>query len=225
MSIMIRSISKSYGMLSRLLPRDFQQEFGEEMESVFAASLEEASKTGVALVVRICFFELIDLPANLVVEHLSQLRKGNLRKNMSFEVGRSRAVLMAALGMMVGWVLNMFEGQYIHILANHPGDTGLLPVQTIVYTLPVVLCGLLLGIAASLGRRAFMRIGLWTAAGGILGHLVNEPVRMENSLILSRVATLPQWESDIVGLLALVAVMCFYGFFNGAGLGLAFCGW
>ncbi len=81
------------------------------MEDVFTANLEEAAKTGATLVVRACFFELFDLPVNLVVEHLSTLRKGNLMKNISFEVGRSRAVLMAALGMMVGWVLINLEGR------------------------------------------------------------------------------------------------------------------
>ncbi len=75
------------------------------MEDVFTANLEEAAKTGASLVIRACFFELFDLPGNLVVEHLSNLRKGNVMKTKSFEVGRSRVVLMAALGMMVGWVL------------------------------------------------------------------------------------------------------------------------
>ena len=32
-------------------------------------------------------------------------------KTFSFEVGRSRAVLMAALGMMVGWVLINWVGR------------------------------------------------------------------------------------------------------------------
>ena len=72
----IQGIAKIYGMLLRLFPRDFQNEFREEMEDVFTASLEEAAKTGTTLVVRACFFELFDLPVNLLVEHLSNLRKG-----------------------------------------------------------------------------------------------------------------------------------------------------
>jgi hypothetical protein len=225
MSTLIPSLSKMYGMLLHLFPREFQLEFREEMENVFAASLEEASKTSGILVVRACLFELFDLPANLVVEHLSHLRKGNLMKNMSFEIGRSKAVLMAALGMMVGWGLMNLAGRNIGPLVHPLGDTGLLLVQTMVFSLPVVLCGLMLGIGAGLERQAFMRIVLWTAVGGILGHLVNLPVRMANSLILSRAATLPQWKSEMVGLFGLLAVMCVYGFFNGAGLGFAFGGW
>ena len=42
---LIQSISKIYGMLLGLFPRDFQNEFKEEMEDVFTANLEEAAKT------------------------------------------------------------------------------------------------------------------------------------------------------------------------------------
>jgi hypothetical protein len=217
MMAMIQGLSKFYGMLLRLFPRDFQNEFKEEMEDVFTVSLEEASKTGTAFVIRACFFELFDLPANLVVEHLSTLRKGNLMKNISFEVSRSRVVLMAALGMMLGRVLINWEGRNVHPFDKFP--------LIILYSLPVILCGLMLGIAAGARRRAFLRIGLWAAAGGILGYLVTLPVRMVNTTILARAATMPRWESDLVGMLALLAVMCTYGFFNGAGLGFAFGNW
>jgi hypothetical protein len=185
------------------------------MEDVFTANLEEASKTGVALVVRACFFELFDLPGNLLVEHLSNLRKGNVMKTKSFEVGRSRAVLMAALGMMVGWVLIDWVARYI------------LPFELltmILYSLPVVICGLMLGIAAGVGRRAFLRIGLWTAAGGMLGHLVTLPVRMANSENLRRFASSSR-DYNISFMIGLVVVMCIYGLFYGAGLGFAFGGW
>lgn len=46
-----------------------------------------------------CFFELFDMPVNLLVEHLSALRKENNMNPLSCEVGRSRAVLIAAMGM------------------------------------------------------------------------------------------------------------------------------
>jgi hypothetical protein len=222
----IQGVSKIYGMLLRLFPRDFQNEFKEEMEGVFIATLEDAAETSATLVIRACFFELFDLPVNLLVEHLANLRKENNMKALSYEVGRSRAVLMAALGMMVGWVLMNVEGQYFfHSLAQllRPWEFDL--VQMIVYTLPVVLCGIMLGIAAGVDGHAFLRIGLWAAVGGILGHLVTVPVRIVNTAILAKAATLPQWESDLVGILALLAVMCTYGFFNGAGLGFAFGGW
>jgi hypothetical protein len=218
-------IAKIYGMLLHLFPRDFQNEFKQEMEDVFAANLTEAAETGTSLVVRACFFELLDLPVNLLVEHLFALRKGNIMETFSYEFSRSRAVLMAALGMLVGWVFINVEGQYIQTLFRILPSWTLDLLQTIVYSIPVVLCGLLLGVAAGVGRRAFLRIGIWAAAGGILGHLVTFPIRMFNTAMLARVATHPQWEVDMVGILALLAVICTYGFFNGAGLGFAFGGW
>jgi hypothetical protein len=221
MSTLIQSVTKVYGALLHLFPREFQHEFSEEMEDVFAASLEEGSKAGTALVIRACFFELFDLPGNLVVEHLSTLRKGSVMKSMSFEVGRSRAVLMAALGMSVGWVLINWGGEHFQFI--RPFE--MLPLPMLVFSLPVILCGLMLGIAAGLGRRAFLRIGLWTVVGGMLGHLVTLPVRMVNSAIFHKVVTLPQREYEMIELLGLVAVMGIYGFFNGAGLGFAFGGW
>jgi hypothetical protein len=224
MMALIQGVSKVYSMLLRLFPRDFQNEFKEEMEDVFTVSLEEASKTGAALVIRACFFELFDLPVNLVVEHLSNLRKGNVMKTISFEVGRSRVVLMAALGMMVGWVLINLEGQYMQIIDRLLQPWEILPLYMIVYSLPVVLCGLMLGIAAGVGRRAFLRIGLWTTAGGMLGHLVGLPVRTANSAILSRIGEFPGWE-NMISILCLVVLMCVYGLFYGAGLGFAFGGW
>ncbi len=224
MMALIQGVSKIYSMLLRLFPRDFQNEFKEEMEDVFTVSLEEASKTGAALVIRACFFELFDLPVNLVVEHLSNLRKGNVMKTISFEVGQSRVVLMAALGMMVGWVLINLEGQYMQIIDRLLQPWEILLLYLIVYSLPVVLCGLMLGIAAGVGRRAFLRIGLWTAAGGMLGYLVTLPVRMANSAILRRFEALPR-EYNIIFMICLVLVMCIYGLFYGAGLGWAFGSW
>jgi len=221
MKALIPGVAKIYGMLLRLFPRDFQDEFREEMEGVFTASLEEAAKTGTTLVVRTCFFEVIDLPVNLLVEHLSHLRKGNIMKTLPYEVSRSRAVLMAALGMSAGWVLN-------NLLSEHYSHGGLpfTLVGTIYFTIPVILCGLMLGIAAGVARRVFLRIVLWAAAGGVLGHLVSLPVRMVNTLILSRVTAYPRsWAYDSTFILCLVAVMCAYGLFYGAGLGLAFGNW
>ena len=221
----IQDLTKIYGMLLRLFPRNFQDEFKQEMLDVFSANLAEAAQTGTSRVVRACFFELLDLPFNLLVEHLSAFRKGNSMETFSFEFNHSRAILMAALGMLVGWVLINVEGQFIHTLFQILPSWALDLLQTIVYTVPVVLCGLLLGVAAGVGRRAFLRIGVWTAAGGILGHLVTFPIRMFNTAMLAKVINLPQWESELVGLLALLAVLCTYGFFNGAGLGFAFGGW
>lgn len=215
----VQGVSKIYSILLRLFPRDFQREFREEMEDVFTTNLEEAAKTNATLVVRACFFELFDLPVNLLIEHLSSLRKGNFMKTLSYEVGRSRAVLMGALGMCMGWVLINWLGHYINPFL-------IFPLPGILYSLPVILCGLMLGIAAGVGRRAFLRIVLWTGAGGMLGHLASLPIRMVNSRILSKITAYPgSWKFESTFMLCLAAVMCAYGLFYGAGLGLAFGNW
>ena len=225
MSALIQGVSKIYGILLRLFPRDFQNEFKEEMEDVFTASLDDASKISATLVVRACIFELFDLPVNLVVEHLSTLRKGNVMKTTSFEVLRARIILMAALGMMAGWVLiKWINIQYFRNLREGiPWKVFL--VETIPYTLPVLICGLLLGIAAGVGRHAFLRIGLYTAVGGILTSMVVYPVRMVSSEIWNQTRYLPTRETNLINLLLFLAIMCTIGFFYGAILGFAFGGW
>ena len=225
MTASIQGIANIYGMLLRLFPREFQNEFREEMEDVFTATLEEAAKTNATLVIRACFFELFDLPGNLVLEHLSNLRKGKVMKTKSFEVGQTRVVLMAALGMMVGWVIVSWGYRQFYWNKVKIQPWAFYLVEAIAITLPVIFCGLMLGIAAGLGRRAFLRIGLWTAAGGILGYLVNIPVKMVNFDIYLRTAYLPSMETKWIGLLSLLVVMCIYGLFYGAGLGFAFGGW
>ena len=99
----------------------------------------------------------------------------------------------------MGWILINFEGQYFQILVGILQPLELFLLQMIIYTLPVILCGLMLGIASGVGRHAFLQIGLWAAAGGILGHLVTIPVRMVNTAIFARVVSIPRWESDLVG--------------------------
>ena len=89
MMALIQGVAKIYGVLLRLFPQDFQNEYKEEMEDVFTATLEDAAETSATLVVRAFFFELFDLPVNLLVEHLAKLRKENNMKAFSYEVGRS----------------------------------------------------------------------------------------------------------------------------------------
>jgi hypothetical protein len=193
------------------------------MEDVFAANLEEAAKTGATLVVRACLFELLDLPVNLVVEHLSNLRKGNLMKNRSFEVGWFRAVLLAALGLLVGWILTNWV--YRQEFWKNTQLWMFYVVQAIQFTLPVILCGLMLGLAAGVRRRTFLQIVLWTTVGGILGYLVSLPVNYVFTNIYIRTAYLPTWVTNLVNLFYTLAVGCIFGFFTGAGLGFAFGGW
>jgi hypothetical protein len=137
---------------------------------------------------------------------------------------------MAALGMLVGWELItwvLFNWVYRQDFWKSSQNQLWMfyVVEGIQNTLPVILCGLMLGIAAGRGRRAFLRIVLWTAAAGILGYLVNIPVNNVFYNIYLRTAYLPSLETRWIYLLCMLAVTCIYGIFTGAGLGFAFGGW
>jgi hypothetical protein len=54
-----------YRALLRLYPAGFQDEFGAEMEEVFATAVTDASQAGLFRVTAICLKELTDYPANL----------------------------------------------------------------------------------------------------------------------------------------------------------------
>jgi hypothetical protein len=134
--------------------------------------------------------------------------------------------LMAALGMLVGWEFFIWGYRSYNFQKLYEIQPWLFYLlEAIALTLPVILCGLMLGIAAGLERRAFLRIVLWTTAAGMLGYLVNIPVKMIISDIWIRTAYLPSLETRWINLFSGLAVMCIYGFFNGTGLGFAFGGW
>ncbi|HTX90658.1 MAG TPA: hypothetical protein VMC09_05510 [Anaerolineales bacterium] len=225
-----RIASIIYGVLLGLFPRDFQREFKAEMEGVFAASLEESWKTDMILFARICLFELFDLPANLLIVHLSRLRKGIVMQALTSGTRRITAVLLAALSMGFGWVVIALAYQYARALGQDNYRMGDF-VVLLAYIVPIALCGLVLGIVAGVDRRTFLRIGLWTTAGGIFGFLADVPVRMINSRILARIVTqnwIPwpsQWYNWVIYYLCMMAVTGTYGFFSCGGLGLAFGGW
>jgi len=118
------------------------------MEDVFTSNLEEAAQTMHNLGRTCVFFWAYRSACQLLVEYLSNLRKGNFMKTLSYEVGRSRAVLMAALGMMVSWVLISW------VVNNWVYSHNFLDVKSIVDRIrggsdplypAVIFCGLMLG--------------------------------------------------------------------------------
>jgi hypothetical protein len=70
----MRIAVRIYGLLLRLYPLSFQAEFGEEMEAVFAASVDEAAQEGPARMAATCLRELFALPGNVLREHFQRSR-------------------------------------------------------------------------------------------------------------------------------------------------------
>lgn len=59
-----------YATALRLYPRTFREAFADEMLAVFAEAFTEASGQGMLPAGLVCLNELLDLPLNLLREHL-----------------------------------------------------------------------------------------------------------------------------------------------------------
>jgi len=78
MSSMAHWITRVYGLLLRLYPRQFRVEFGDEMQSVFTDAVNDAARRGLAAVLIVCAREVWELPRNVVREHWGGLQKGRV---------------------------------------------------------------------------------------------------------------------------------------------------
>jgi hypothetical protein len=65
-----------YARLLRLYPRHFYATFAAEMEEIFALTVTDAAQGGLGAVTRLLMRELVDLPVNLILEHVYERRKG-----------------------------------------------------------------------------------------------------------------------------------------------------
>jgi hypothetical protein len=81
MSGMTPWITRAYGLLRRLYPRQFRAEFGDEMKCVFANAVNDAAKRGLAAVLMVCAREMWALPRNVVREHWGSLQNGSVSMN------------------------------------------------------------------------------------------------------------------------------------------------
>ena len=103
-----------YRFLVRLYPRRFREEFGAEMEAVFAARLHEAQDEQARLV-RICLHEAGGLLAGLIREHVAALseRTRQMKHNTS-----------AVLALILGGVLLLLRRSVASYFCNLADPTG-----------------------------------------------------------------------------------------------------
>lgn len=73
--IAIAVLNRVYRWSIRLYPQAFRVNFADEMLDVFEQSLQAAARQGVLPALGVCLGELIDLPVNLLLEHLHQKGK------------------------------------------------------------------------------------------------------------------------------------------------------
>ncbi len=88
-----------YGLLLTLYPRKYRDEYGEELQSVFDLTLDDAMRTGRFEVALVVLRELISLPPAIIYEHLRERRKakmiGKFSSRFDFAPGSIREFLTA----------------------------------------------------------------------------------------------------------------------------------
>ena len=98
-----------YGLLLNLYPKDFLDEFREELQTVFDLSLREAAREGVLKVVVFIIRELIGLPKAALYEHLRQRRRDGMIQRFGarfdFAPGSTRESLAALTPLLLLMVL------------------------------------------------------------------------------------------------------------------------
>jgi hypothetical protein len=96
----VRFLRWFYGLLLTFYPRNYREEYGDELQSVFHLLLDEALKTGGWELAKVVLRELSGLPKAVVLEHLRERRKTKMIRKLSspydFEPG-SRNEIFAAL--------------------------------------------------------------------------------------------------------------------------------
>ena len=93
-------IHNVYGLLLSFLPKNYREEYGEELQTVFELSLEEAAAKGGFELEKLVLRELVSLPQAIFLEHLRQRRMskmtGNFASRFEFAPG-TRSEAWAAL--------------------------------------------------------------------------------------------------------------------------------
>ena len=157
MSGMAHLITRVYGLLLRLYPRQFRVEFGDEMQCVFADAVNDAAKRGLAAALTVCAREMWELPCNVVREHWGSLRKGSVRMNDTAAIddhpGSWLGTLTGALPFLLfGPITVLLAYPYPYPAWRTPG--GSVALVTIIYPL-VMLIGLAAGWRARWPRWSF----------------------------------------------------------------------
>jgi hypothetical protein len=70
----VKFVIRLYAILLRLYPRQFRDEFGDEMQSIFTEALTEAAQRGHLVLIQTCVRELLNLPGAILREYLQARR-------------------------------------------------------------------------------------------------------------------------------------------------------
>ena len=74
----LQFLCRLYGLSLHLFPKEYLDEYGAEIQSVFRLSIEEAARKGGLEAERLFLREMVSLPKAVVLEHLRERRNGTM---------------------------------------------------------------------------------------------------------------------------------------------------
>lgn len=110
-----------YSILLKFFPKAYRDEYGEEIQSVFGLSFDDAMNTGWVAGARVALREIFSLPKAILYEHLRERRKLRMTEKFAsrfdFEPGSRNEILAAlapflligALPTLVGYLGNFMK--------------------------------------------------------------------------------------------------------------------
>ncbi len=221
-----------YSGLLRLYPRKFQQEFGEEMQGVFASAVNQALRAGPRALLQLLFFEMLDFPVSLAIEYASQWRKVWSMKDTRHGIHPFRSAAMGALGLLIGFLIEMWGSQVlVHSTWWYRVDFGRLTLLrdmlpgALTSALASALLGLLLCLSVSASGRILLRACLLMAGLELVASLIGTAITRFTPY--QKIFDQFLEGNGRIGAMALetALIAMIDGLFTGAGLGLATGGW
>ncbi|HVN56459.1 MAG TPA: hypothetical protein VMT46_19185 [Anaerolineaceae bacterium] len=107
-------LTRGFSTLVSLYPLHFREEFGEEMEAVFSAQVDDQDDYGPLPIVAICLHEIPDLLINLLREHLSEFARrsglGNIFQGKPVPNLLWWGALVFGLGSGIGKTIGLLTG-------------------------------------------------------------------------------------------------------------------
>ncbi len=217
MNAVAHALIRAYPAALRLYPRQYREEYGDEMEAVFVETCLDAAAASPRGVWVLGLRELRDLPANLIREHWSELWRHRMQNHPGSPEPLPKSILRGGLGFGLGFAFIFLAYCLLDALLN-PGKTIGTPGTVWLHLLihPNAL-GSALGtayLAWGSGRR---RVWL-SALSGFCGY--------ELVLLVGSHAFLPHLTHDyLIARIYQALFMGAVGVLVGGGLGLAQRGW
>jgi hypothetical protein len=103
-----------FHLLLFLYPQEYREEYGEELQTVFDLSMEDAIKLGKFAAVKVFLLEVIHLPGAIFLEHLRKRRKNRMARKidrlLDFSPGSRNETLVALAPFLVSAALPILFG-------------------------------------------------------------------------------------------------------------------